>query len=87
MALDLIIQISTDDYVSYVKSYYGVSVLIHGSEDFPQSADKTTVAQPGCDVTLAIIPSILMSESAIRDLTFDQRNCYFEDEVSYIFYE
>lgn len=70
-----------EDYVSYAKSYYGASVLLHGAERFPQTLDKIIVAQPGSDVNIAVIPSVVVSQDNIRDVPIQQRNCYFNDEV------
>lgn len=81
VGLDIVLDVAPKQYQSFVKSYYGVAVLIHGTEDFPQNSDKTTIAQPGCDVTIAIIPSVVVSEDAIREISFKKRNCYFDDEV------
>lgn len=74
-------RVSTSQYVAYTRSYYGISVLIHSPEDYPQASSTTTVAQPGCDVMLAIIPSVVVSEPDVRSLTLKQRNCFFDDEV------
>lgn len=75
---------SPSSYISYAKSYYGASILVHGTQVYPQSVDKITFAQPGCDVTVAVMPSVVVSEPAIRDLSLDKRNCFFDDEVSCI---
>lgn len=55
--------------------------MVHGTQDFPQGADRTTFGQPGTDVTIAVIPSIVVSEESIRRLPLKKRNCYFDDEV------
>lgn len=81
VGLDAYIQIGTADYVSYSKSYYGVSILVHGSDEFPQSSDHTAFGQPGDDVTVAVVPTVVVSEPSVRDLPLRQRGCYFSDEL------
>lgn len=82
VGLEAIIHVMPSSYISYAKSYYGASILVHGTQVFPQAVDKITFAQPGCDVTVAVIPSVVVSERAIRDLSLEKRNCFFDDEVS-----
>lgn len=54
--------------------------MIHGSRVYPQAGDKTTFGQPGCDVTVAVIPSVVVSQPPIRALSLSDRNCFFDDE-------
>ncbi|XP_037049613.1 pickpocket protein 11-like [Bradysia coprophila] len=49
VSLELLLKVSMAQYVAYTRSYYGISVLIHSSEDYPQASATTTVAQP--DIT------------------------------------
>lgn len=81
VSLEVLLRVSMAHYVAYTRSYYGISVLIHSPEDYPQASATTTVAQPGCEATLAIIPSVVVSEPTVRTLALKQRNCFFEDEV------
>lgn len=81
VGLDVVVQVAGDDYVSYSKPFFGASVLVHGSQDYPQGADKAIIGQPGSDVTIGVIPSVVVSERAIRTLSLKQRVCYFDDEV------
>lgn len=81
VGLDVLINVESTEYVSYSKAYFGAAILVHGTQDFPQGADKATVGQPGMDVTVAVIPSVVVSEKSIRQLALNQRNCYFDDEV------
>lgn len=57
-------------------------VLIHDPEDFPQTAVTTSIGQPGYDLAIAVLPSVIVSQPQIRGLPQLQRNCLFEDEVS-----
>lgn len=82
VGMDILIHIDTDDYLSYASSYYGVTILVHGFSNFPKLSDRVVIGQPGQDVTVAVIPTVVDSEPSIRSLPLKQRNCYFEDEVS-----
>lgn len=55
--------------------------VIHDPEDFPQTSVTTSIGQPGFDLTIAVLPSVIVSEPGIRGLSQLQRNCLFEDEV------
>lgn len=72
------------EYISYRNSYYGIKILIHEPEDFAESADTTTTAQPGDDVSIAVMPTVVVSRSEIRSLLPKHRDCLFEDEVSFL---
>lgn len=81
VGLDVVIRVDTSDYIAYGNSYYGVAIMVHGFEDFPSLSHKTVIGQPGNDVTVAVIPTVVVSEPSIRSLSLSQRNCFFEDEV------
>lgn len=82
VGLNIRIEVERTAYVAYSKSYYGVKILVHDAESFPQSSvASTTIGQPGYDLTIAVIPSVIVSEPGIRALAINQRNCLFDDEV------
>lgn len=83
VGLNLRIEVEKEQYVAYSKSFYGAKILIHDAENFPQtSVTTTTIGQPGSDLTIAVIPSVIVSEPGIRSLNLKQRNCLFDNEVS-----
>lgn len=82
VGLNVRIEIEKESYVAYSKSFYGAKILIHDAENFPQtSVTTTTIGQPGYDLTIAVIPSVIVGEPGIRTLSHKQRNCLFVDEV------
>lgn len=82
VGLNIRIEIEKESYVAYSKSFYGAKILIHDAENFPQtSVTTTTIGQPGYDLTIAVLPSVIVSEPGIRSLSQKQRNCLFVDEV------
>ncbi|XP_037044653.1 sodium channel protein Nach-like [Bradysia coprophila] len=74
------IHVDKESYVAYSKSFYGAKVLIHDPEDFPQTEVTTSIGQPGYDLAIAVLPSVIVSQPQIRGLPQLQRNCLFEDE-------
>lgn len=83
VGLNVRIEIEKESYVAYSKSFYGAKILIHDAENFPQtSVTTTTIGQPGYDLTIAVLPSVIVGEPGIRSLSQKQRNCLFVDEVS-----
>lgn len=87
VGLNIRIEVERDSYMAYSKSFYGVKILIHDAESFPQtSVTTTTIGQPGYDLTIAVIPSVIVSEPGIKSLAQKQRNCLFNDEVGRTFF-
>lgn len=83
VGLNIRIEIEKESYVAYSKSFYGAKIFIHDAENFPQtSVTTTTIGQPGYDLTIAVLPSVIVSEPGIRSLSEKQRNCLFVDEVN-----
>lgn len=70
-----------EHYLGYIDSYYGIKVLINEPEDFPETSVSTVLVQPSFDVSISVIPSIVVSQDSIRSLPLRQRNCLFDDEV------
>lgn len=81
VGLDAVIRVEPEAYMAYTKSYHGAAIMIHGSRIFPQAGDKTTFGQPDCDLTVAVIPSVVVSQPSIRPLSLSQRICLFDDEL------
>lgn len=80
VGLDALIFVEPDAYTAYTRSYYGVVVMVHDPLSYPQANDKATFGQPGTDVTIAVVPTVLISQPAIRGLSLADRQCIFDDE-------
>lgn len=80
--MELLVNIEPKEYVAYTKTYYGVTIMIHSPHEYPQNAVAKTVGQIGTDVTINVVPSVVVSEASIKNLPLTQRNCYFKDEVN-----
>lgn len=80
MGLNVLLDIETKHSLGMAKPIYGAEVLIHDAEDFPQASLTSGIAQPGHDMDMAIVPSVIISKPAIRGVPVDVRQCYFADE-------
>lgn len=81
VGLSVVLDAEMGEYVSFRNSYYGIKVLIHQPDDFGDSSNVLTTAQPGDDVSVAVIPTVMVSTPDVRKLPPDLRDCLFEDEV------
>ncbi len=81
VGMELLVNIEPKEYMAYSRTYYGVIVMIHSPHEYPQNAVAKTIGQIGMDVTINVVPSVVVSEPSVKDLALTQRNCYFKDEV------
>lgn len=80
VGLEAYLRIRTTEYVSYANSFYGVSVMIHSYDDYPQLSNRVAIVQPGDGVRMIVEPTVVVTDVSVRSLLLRQRNCYFEDE-------
>lgn len=78
--LSFFVLMDMDNYISYTDSFYGVSVMLHSTDDFPSTINRVGYGQPGGDLIMSVQPTMVVSEPRVRSLSFAQRQCYFEDE-------
>lgn len=65
MGLDLLLSPDADDYISYVRSFVGIQISIHGQEEYSDNRNLI-IAIPGYDYRLFITPSILTSDESVN---------------------
>lgn len=82
VGMEVLVNIDPDQYMAYTKTYHGVSILIHSPDEYPQNAVAKAIGQIGTDVTINVVPSVIVTEESVRALSLAQRNCYFKDEVN-----
>lgn len=80
MGLNVLMDPETTQSMALAKSAYGIEVLIHDAEEFPQASVSSAIAQPGTEVIMSIVPSVISSKPAIRSVSVQERQCYFADE-------
>lgn len=79
VGLTVMMNIEPDEYTSTTSPYYGIEVFVHSPREQPTKA-VTALAQVGQDVSISVIPNVIISERDVRDVPLTQRKCYFEDE-------
>lgn len=80
MGLNVLLDVETKYAMAMSKSIYGADVLIHDAEEFPQASLTSAVVQPGQEVSIAVVPSVISSRASIRSIPVIERQCYFADE-------
>ncbi|GAB0097885.1 sodium channel protein Nach [Sergentomyia squamirostris] len=80
VGLHIVVDIEPESSVAMTRNYYGIEVMVHDAEEFPQSSVTTAVAQPGQEVVIAVKPSVVSSRPSVRGVAVKKRNCYFNDE-------
>lgn len=80
MGLNVLLDVEKQHSVAFSKSVYGADVLIHDPEEFPQASLSSAVVQPGREVSLTVVPTVIDSKRIIRDLPVAERKCLFSDE-------
>lgn len=87
VGLRLLLDIQEENYIANRKPYYGVNVIIHDSDDFPDSTAGHAIGQPGQELGIAVIPAVHSTENSVRHVDITRRLCRFEDEViTYLIY-
>lgn len=79
VGLTVTMDIEPDKYLSATSPFYGVEVFVHNPQEQPTKV-MTSLAQVGQDVSISVVPSVIISEMGVRDVPLTQRRCYFEDE-------
>lgn len=69
VGINLLLASEPDEYVSYVRAFYGIQVAIHGQEDYPD-INNPILAQPGYDVKVFVTPSVLTSDQTVCSFQF-----------------
>lgn len=68
-------------YRSSTRDYAGAVVIIHTSEDYPETDIVTTNIQPDQETNIAVSATAIESIEEIRNLFPSERKCIFKDEV------
>lgn len=80
MGLNVLMDVEMEHSLAMSKPIYGAEVLIHDAEEFPQASLTSAVAQPGKEVYMSVVPSVINSKVSIRSTPVSARQCYFSDE-------
>lgn len=81
VGLDIVLAPETASYLALLRPMYGVSLIVHGHNEYPDFAKNNFFAQPGYDFEISVIPSAVTTQPDVRSLPLKQRKCLFDDEV------
>ncbi|GBP91675.1 Pickpocket protein 28 [Eumeta japonica] len=79
--LTVIFDVQIDDYPSWSQANYGAMVLLSDPHDFQEITVSINYALPGQSVDLKVEPLVYRTESNVRTVDVDKRNCWFSDEI------
>jgi Amiloride-sensitive sodium channel len=78
--LAVVLDLGTEHYMTASRPFYGSEIIIHDSNDFPQTSFSTTIVQPGYVAELMITPTLIESQEIIENVAIEQRRCYLKAE-------
>lgn len=80
VSLRVFVDVEPQNYLSAKRFFYGTEIIIHDPEDFPEKSLLTAFSQPGTDVSIAVLPSVVATEKDVKSLPVNLRFCRFEYE-------
>ncbi|XP_050440596.1 sodium channel protein Nach-like isoform X2 [Adelges cooleyi] len=78
--LSVVLNTNSEDYYSATAPYFGIRILLHSTDVFPETSLLSEVIQPGNGMKITINPYYVKSEDNVRKLKLSQRLCLFPDE-------
>ncbi|XP_021941869.1 sodium channel protein Nach-like isoform X2 [Zootermopsis nevadensis] len=80
--LSMLIDPRLEDYYAALFSFYGIQVLVHANQDYPEISARGILLSPRKEAFLQVSAASTYSTKEVRDLSRQQRQCLFEDEQS-----
>lgn len=65
MGLDLILSPDANDYISYIRSFVGTQISIHGQDEYSDNRN-VIIALAGYDYKLFITPTVVHSDQSVN---------------------
>ncbi|PSN58038.1 hypothetical protein C0J52_02048 [Blattella germanica] len=78
--LSMLIDPRLEDYYAALFSFYGVQVLVHSYQDYPEISARGILLAPQKEAFLQVSAASTYSTPEVRGLKKEQRQCLFEDE-------
>lgn len=75
------IDVSQENYMAYLKEFYGVSIFVHRPGDFVTKTLTPAISLPGFETVSLVTANVVVSDPLIRSMPLSQRGCYFDGEV------
>ncbi|XP_033609232.1 sodium channel protein Nach [Cryptotermes secundus] len=80
--LSMLIDPRLEDYYAALFSFYGIQVLVHANQDYPEISARGILLSPRKEAFLQVSAAATYSTREVRALSKEQRQCLFEDEQS-----
>ncbi|CAD7081679.1 unnamed protein product [Hermetia illucens] len=80
VGLILLVNVEEEYYVAPKRQFYGTEIIIHDAEDFPEQTLISAYGQPGDEVSIAVVPSVVVTEESAENLPTSLRFCRFSNE-------
>ncbi|GLV32754.1 hypothetical protein CBL_00539 [Carabus blaptoides fortunei] len=75
--LGILVNIDADQYVSSVLPFDAVFILVHPNWDYADLSAFSIAVQPGDFALMQLTPTVYTSESVLKSVSVDRRNCWF----------
>lgn len=86
MGVSVVMDLEEDNYFGSIRPSVGASILVHDPFNYPEVEVLTSFIQPMQEIAVVLSGSIVESSPNVRTLDLTRRNCWFNDEVYYIFF-
>lgn len=81
VTLNVLADVSPENYMAYSREFYGTQVIIHRHDDFAGQTTTRIIAQVGFETIIIVNPNVVVSADDVRDMHLAQRGCVFDEEV------
>lgn len=84
VTINVMIDVSRDNYMAYTREFYGAHIIIHRRDDFVGQTMTRVVSVPGFETVSLITANVVYTHPDVRSMNLKQRGCYFDGEVSWM---
>lgn len=81
VTLNVMADVSRDDYMSYLRAYHGIHIIVHNDMDFVDQTINRIVGQPEFETVIDVSPLVVVSASDVLDMSIARRGCLIDGEV------
>ncbi|KAL1130905.1 hypothetical protein AAG570_012146 [Ranatra chinensis] len=86
MGLTIAVDVEADQYYCSSEHSIGFKVLLHNPIETPKLASFASAIRAGSETYVHIMPTIMVSEDRIEDISVEKRQCYFINERHLLYY-
>ncbi|KAF2879012.1 hypothetical protein ILUMI_27163, partial [Ignelater luminosus] len=78
--LRLLLDVEKNQYVSSIKPFHGLNVLVQDGSDYPDMHLSSSTLQMSEELRISVTPNIYTSTPNLREVDPERRGCLFGDE-------